>query len=127
MVIESVFWVVSDYRTENQGGFEESAELTDLRTGQWSQIVEVWKASQCPRSCVEIRKKKTLFSWGNRDSKEWTFVSGNLSGWPTRVLFVSRSAYQGGQQGFFVVDKHGEKNSRASMLPIQFSDVNVQG
>lgn len=68
MVIGSEFWVVSGYRTDNQGAFEGSAELMDLKTGEWSRVEEAWKASQCPRSSVGIGKEKKLLSWADRDS-----------------------------------------------------------
>ncbi|XP_022766862.1 F-box/kelch-repeat protein At2g44130-like [Durio zibethinus] len=117
MVIGSEFWAVSGYRTDIQGGFEGSAEFLDLGTGQWSRVEEAWEPSQCPRSCVGVEKEKTLFCWADCDSAirvgacavplgEWTFVSG--------------SAYQGGPQGFFLVDEQsGKFNSIA--VPVEFS------
>ncbi|XWS43285.1 hypothetical protein CRYUN_Cryun16bG0089900 [Craigia yunnanensis] len=117
MVIGSEFWAVSGYRTDNQGGFEGSAELMDLRTGQWRRVDEAWKARQCPRSCVGVGKEKKLFCWADCDSAirvgvcavplgEWTFVSG--------------SAYQGGPQGFFLVDDQSGK-FKSIDVPVEFS------
>ncbi|OMO68741.1 Kelch repeat type 1 [Corchorus olitorius] len=117
MVIGSEFWVVSGYRTDNQGGFEGSAEVLDLGSGQWRLVEEAWKASQCPRSCVGVGKEKKLFSWAECDAAvrvgacavpmgDWTFVSG--------------SAYQGGPQGFFLVD--GQTGKFKSIdVPVEFS------
>ncbi|KAE8700918.1 RNA binding,RNA binding isoform 1 [Hibiscus syriacus] len=117
MVIGSEFWVVSGYRTDNQGGFEESAELMDLRTGQWSRVEEVWKASQSPRSCVGVGKDNTLFFWGYRGSRIRVGACAVPLG---ECTFVSGSAYQGGQQEFFLVDRHEEK-FKSIHVPVQFS------
>ncbi|XVE75783.1 hypothetical protein DITRI_Ditri12bG0120300 [Diplodiscus trichospermus] len=106
IVMGSKFWVVSRYRTENQGGFEKSVEVINVETGKWSRVEAAWKASQSPRSCVGVGKEKKLFSWTNRDPAvrvaectvplgEWTFVCG--------------SAYQGGPQGFFLVNEQKGK------------------
>ncbi|KAK8628817.1 hypothetical protein V6N13_009400 [Hibiscus sabdariffa] len=91
----------------------------DLRTGEWSRVEEAWNASQCSRSCVGVGKEKELFYWGDSYSGirvgacavalgEWTLVSG--------------SAYQGGPQGFFLVDSdtHG-KIFNTIHVPLHFS------
>ncbi|TYG54036.1 hypothetical protein ES288_D09G157100v1 [Gossypium darwinii] len=117
MVIGSEFWVVSGYRTDNQGGFEGSAELMDLRTGEWRRSEEAWKASQCPRSCVGVGKEKKLFYWGDCDSAIRVGACAVPLGEGT---LVSGSAYQGGPQGFFLVEGHGERFKRIDVPP-QFS------
>ncbi|XVF75992.1 hypothetical protein PTKIN_Ptkin13bG0231800 [Pterospermum kingtungense] len=117
MVIGSEFWVVSGYRTDNQGGFEDSAEFMDLKTGQWSRLEEVWKANQCPRSCVGVGKEKKLFNWADCDSAIRVGVCAVPSGEGT---FVSGSAYQGGPQGFFLADEYSGK-LRHIDVPLEFS------
>ncbi|KAB2066126.1 hypothetical protein ES319_A09G138000v1 [Gossypium barbadense] len=117
MVIGSEFWVVSGYRTDNQGGFEGSAELMDLRTGEWRRIEEAWKESQCPRSCVGVGKEQKLFYWGDCDSAIRVGACAVPLG--ERTL-VCGSAYQGGPQGFFLVEGHGERFKRIDVPP-QFS------
>ncbi|XP_022743672.1 F-box/kelch-repeat protein At2g44130-like [Durio zibethinus] len=117
MVIGSEFWVVSGYKTDNQGGFEGSAELLDLETGEWSRVEEAWRASQCPRSCVGVGKDKKLFCWADRDSAIRVGACAvPLGGW----TFVSGSAYQGGPQGFFLVDEQSGKFTSID-VPVEFS------
>ncbi|XVF07438.1 hypothetical protein REPUB_Repub06bG0138800 [Reevesia pubescens] len=117
MVIGSKFWAVSGYRTDNQGGFEGSADLMDLETGQWSRVEETWKARQCPRSCVGIGKEKKLFCWADCDSALRVGVCGVHLG---ECTLVSGSAYQGGPQGFFLVDEQSGK-FKSIDVPVEFS------
>ncbi|KAK6244022.1 hypothetical protein QUC31_010431 [Theobroma cacao] len=117
VMIGSDFWVVSGYRTDNQGRFEGSAELMDLGTGQWRRVEEAWKGSQCPRSCVGVGKEKKFFCWADCDSAIRVGVCAVPLGEST---FVSGSAYQGGPQGFFLVD--GQNGQFKSIdVPAEFS------
>ncbi|MBA0838048.1 hypothetical protein Goarm_010145 [Gossypium armourianum] len=118
VVIGSEFWVVSGYRTDNQGQFERSAEVMELETGQWVRVEEAWKASQCPRSCVGVGKEKKLFSWADCDSAIRVGVcSAPLGEWS----FVSGSAHQGGPTGFFLVDQQTGKFNTIDEISQQFS------
>ncbi|MBA0596644.1 hypothetical protein Gorai_013455 [Gossypium raimondii] len=117
VVIGSEFWVVSGYRTDNQGQFEGSAEVMELETGQWVRVEEAWKASQCPRSCVGVGKER-LFSWADCDSSIRVGVcSAPLGEW----TFVSGSAHQGGPTGFFLVDQQTGKCNTIDEISQQFS------
>ncbi|TYI87007.1 hypothetical protein E1A91_D04G107100v1 [Gossypium mustelinum] len=117
VVIGSEFWMVSGYRTDNQGQFEGSAEVMELETGQWVRVEEAWKASQCPRSCVGVGKEK-LFSWADCDSAIRVGVcSAPLGEW----TFVSGSAHQGGPTGFFLVDQQPGKCNTIDEISQQFS------
>ncbi|KAB2034739.1 hypothetical protein ES319_D04G106000v1 [Gossypium barbadense] len=117
VVIGSEFWMVSGYRTDNQGQFEGTAEVMELETGQWVRVEEAWKASQCPRSCVGVGKEK-LFSWADCDSAIRVGVcSAPLGEW----TFVSGSAHQGGPTGFFLVDQQTGKCNTIDEISLQFS------
>lgn len=109
VMIGSEFWVVSGYRTESQGGFEESAESYDLVTGQWRRVEDAWKANQCPKSCVGVGKDGNLFSWSESDSEVRVGACGVELG---RMTFLSGSDYQGGPQGFFLMKGQNGKLER---------------
>lgn len=116
IVIGSEFWVVSGYRTENQGDFEGSAESYDLGTGQWRHVEEAWKATQCPKSCVGVGKDGKLFCWAESDPEVRVGTCGIELGWRT---FLSGSAYQGGLQGFFILEGQNGKLKRIE-VPDEF-------
>ncbi|GAV86137.1 Kelch_1 domain-containing protein [Cephalotus follicularis] len=117
VVIGSQFMVVSGYKTESQGGFEGSAELYELGTGEWRRVEDTWRVGECPRGCAGLGKEGKLFCWGEFDSGirvgtcgvqggEWTFVCG--------------SSYQGGPQGFYLVEGQNSKLKRID-VPNEFS------
>jgi hypothetical protein len=110
VVIGSEFWVVSGYKTESQGGFEGSAESLDLGTGQWRRLEDAWTATQfCPKSCVGVGKDGKLFCWAESDSEIRVGACGIELG---RRTFLSGSAYQGGPQGFFLMEVQNGKLER---------------
>ncbi|XP_048321921.2 F-box/kelch-repeat protein At2g44130 [Ziziphus jujuba] len=117
VVIGSEFWVVGGYRTESQGSFEGSAESYDPETGEWRRIEDAWKVSQCPRSCVGVRKDGKLFSWAESDSGVRVGTCGIELGART---FVSGSAYQGGPHGFFLVEGQNGKLKKIVDVPDGF-------
>lgn len=109
VVIGSEFWVVSGYKTESQGGFEGSAESYDLGTGQWRRVEDAWTATQCPKSCVGVGNDGKLFCWAESASEVRAGACGVELG---RRTFLSGSAYQGGPQGFFVMEGQNGKLER---------------
>ncbi|KAG7958482.1 hypothetical protein I3843_10G023200 [Carya illinoinensis] len=123
VVIGSEFVVVSGYRTENQGGFEESAESYDLGTGQWKRVEHAWKASQCPKSCVGVGKDGKMFCWAESNSEVRVGTCGIQLG---RRTFLSGSAYQGGQQGFFLAEGENGKPERIE-VPDEFAGLVQSG
>ncbi|CAL1370810.1 unnamed protein product [Linum trigynum] len=129
VVIGSEFWVVGGYRTESQGEFEDSAEAIDLSGGasEWRCVEGVWKAGQCPRSCLGVTIPKGGKSGGGLALFNWAEVGGGavkvgacgvqLGGGMT---LVSGSAYQGGPQGFYAVEGQNGKWNKVS-VPRQFA------
>ncbi|KAK4266666.1 hypothetical protein QN277_027552 [Acacia crassicarpa] len=93
------FWVVSGYRTEQQGMFEGWAEAYGLRSGQWRGVEGVWERGRCPRWCVGVGKDGRLVSWGELDSEVRVGVCGVTLG--SRAMVIG-SEYEGGRHGFYV-------------------------
>ncbi|KAG5243840.1 hypothetical protein OIU76_009265 [Salix suchowensis] len=112
VVIGSEFWVVSGYRTDSQGGFEGSAESIELGASKWKRVEDAWKVSQCPRSSLGVSKDEQLFSWAESGSALKVGASSVHLGEKT---FVSGSAYEGGPQGFFLVDGQNGKWERLNV------------
>ncbi|KAB5519563.1 hypothetical protein DKX38_023882 [Salix brachista] len=108
VVIGSEFWVVSGYRTDNQGGFEGSAESIEVGASKWKRVDDAWKVTQeqCPRSSLGVGRDGHLFSWAESVSEVKVGTCGVQLGERT---FLSGSGYEGGPQGFFLVNGQNGK------------------
>lgn len=106
VVIGSEFWVVSGYKTERQGIFDESAESYQLGTGEWTRAENAWKLSQCPRSNVGVGREGKLFCWAETEAAvQFGTCRVELGG----CTLVTGSGYQGGPQEFYVVEGRNGK------------------
>ncbi|XP_050230312.1 F-box/kelch-repeat protein At1g15670-like [Mercurialis annua] len=120
VVIGSKFWVVSGYRTENQGEFEASAEFIDLEASQWNRVEDAWKESGVngsPKSCLGVDKSGKLLSWAGPDSEIKVGACGVQS---EEWVLVSGSAYLGGPQEFFFMEGQNGKWKKLN-IPDEFS------
>ncbi|KAG6429054.1 hypothetical protein SASPL_107093 [Salvia splendens] len=107
VVMGSEFWVVSGYGTETQGVFKSSAEVYDMRTGEWRRAEGAWPVSRCPRSCVGVVSGgNSLICWAEAEAETEApvQVGVDLGDW----TLVAGAAYQGAPHGFCVREK-GQK------------------
>lgn len=120
MMIGTEFWVVSGYDTDEQGRFKSSAESFDTESGEWRQVEDAWKVSQCPRSCVGLGRFGELICWAESDSAIRVGSCGVNLG--VRTL-VTGSEYQGAPQGFFLVERMEGQNGKLVKIevPNEFS------
>ncbi|KAG6787578.1 hypothetical protein POTOM_003619 [Populus tomentosa] len=120
VVIGDEFWAVSGYRTDNQGEFEESAEVYEFRSGQWRRVKEAWIPGRCPRSSVGAGKDGRLMSWADLDPAVRVAVRGIMFG--SRVM-VSGSDSPGAPQGFYMVEMKDGQNGQLEKInvPEEFS------
>ncbi|KAJ6392685.1 hypothetical protein OIU77_022223 [Salix suchowensis] len=120
VVIGDEFWVVSGYRTDNQGEFEESAEVYEFRPGQWRRVEEAWVPGRCPRSCVGAGKDGKLMRWADLDPEVRVAGRGIMFG--PRVMFIG-SENPGAPQGFYMVEMKDGQNGRLEKInvPEEFS------
>ncbi|CAI0406515.1 unnamed protein product [Linum tenue] len=122
-VVGSEFWVVGGYRTESQGEFEDSAEAIDLGgASEWRRVEGVWKAGQCPRSCLGVStaaKGAALFNWAEMGGGAVKVGACGVQ-LGSGMTLVSGSAYQGGPQGFYAVKGQNGKLNKLS-VPLEFA------
>ncbi|XP_058210848.1 F-box/kelch-repeat protein At1g15670-like [Rhododendron vialii] len=120
IVVGSEFWVVSGYGTESQGRFKRSAESFERGTGEWRRVEDAWGVSQCPRSCAGVGENGGFFSWAEFDPVVRVGACGvDMGGW----TLVTGSEYQGGPQGFYLVEgkKEGQKGKLVKVeVPEEF-------
>ncbi|KAJ6714141.1 F-BOX/KELCH-REPEAT PLANT-LIKE PROTEIN [Salix viminalis] len=115
VVIGDEFWVVSGYRTDNQGEFEESAEVYEFRPGQWRRVEEAWVPGRCPRSCVGAGKDGKLMRWADLDPEVRVAGRGIMFG--SRVMFIG-SENPGAPQGFYMVEMKDGQNGRLEKIDV---------
>uniref|UniRef100_A0A2P2L2B4 F-box/kelch-repeat protein At1g15670-like n=1 Tax=Rhizophora mucronata TaxID=61149 RepID=A0A2P2L2B4_RHIMU len=118
IAIGSEFWVVSGYTTDNQGGFVGSAEFIELGEKKWNLVEGAWKATQCPRSCLGVGPNGNLFNWAEVGRALKVGACGVQLG--EKRTFVSASTYQGGPQGFFLVEGQDGQWEKLN-VPSEFS------
>ncbi|KAK1587649.1 hypothetical protein Q3G72_015364 [Acer saccharum] len=94
VVIGEDFWVVSGYGTDNQGGFDGSADVFSFGSGQWRRMEGVWEPGRCPRSNVGVDGDEKLMSWSTQVGSCGVTLGGRV--------FVTGSEYQGASNGFYV-------------------------
>ncbi|KAI4317483.1 hypothetical protein L6164_025349 [Bauhinia variegata] len=121
MVVGDEFWVVSGYATERQGMFEGSADVYDFGSGQWRRVEGVWKAGQCPRSCVGIHEKDgKMMSWGELDPGVRVGVCGVTLG--SRAL-VGGAEYQEAPHRFYMVEiLENHEGQKCKLTRVSVSD-----
>ncbi|GKV41872.1 hypothetical protein SLEP1_g49348 [Rubroshorea leprosula] len=119
VVVGSEFWAVSGYKTVSQGGFEGSAEVLNLGSGQWRRVEDAWKVGQCPRLRVKVGREGNLSNWaGYGPEAQGGMCAVQLDEW----AFVSQSAYQGRPHGFFMLkEQSGKLEKRDVHVPVEFS------
>ncbi|KAF8010467.1 hypothetical protein BT93_J1180 [Corymbia citriodora subsp. variegata] len=104
------FWVVSGYGTEEQGGFEGSAEVYEFGTREWRRVEGVWEPGRCPSSCVGVGSDGGLFDWaGSGEEVRAGTCRVELGGGRT---LVAGSPYEGGRQGFYMARGQNGKLER---------------
>ncbi|CAN0879208.1 F-box/kelch-repeat protein At1g15670 [Linum grandiflorum] len=140
VAIGSEVWVVGGYRTDRQGQFELSAEAIEWRNqgvsdhsrsaiatniGEltWRRVEDVWKGGRCPRSCLAVRtnsngeeKAVELFDWAEMGGGEVKVGACGVE-LGSGMTLVSGSAYQGGPQGFYIVEGQDGKWNKLSVPP----------
>ncbi|WCJ34085.1 Galactose oxidase/kelch repeat superfamily protein [Euphorbia peplus] len=119
VVIGSGFWVVSGYRTENQGEFEGSAEVIgvgEVARG-WKRVEGAWGESGSPKWCVQVAEEGRFERWGGAQEVgkcgvrcgEWALMCG--------------PDYEGGPQGFYEKEGQNGKWKRMDDVPDEFCGV----
>ncbi|XP_030441980.2 F-box/kelch-repeat protein At2g44130-like [Syzygium oleosum] len=114
------FWVVSGYGTEDQGGFDGSAEVYEFGTGEWRRAEGVWEPGRCPSSCAAVGGDGRAFNWADSDAAVRAGTCRvDLGGGGGRTLVVG-SEYEGAPQGFYVAQGQNGKLEKID-VPEKFS------
>ncbi|KAI3434232.1 uncharacterized protein J3R85_006688 [Psidium guajava] len=112
------FWVVSGYGTQDQGGFEGSAEAYEFETGEWRRLEGVWEPGRCPSSCVGVGRDGRVFNWADYDTAVRAGTCRvELGGGRTLVM---GSAFEGAPQGFYMAQGQSGKLEKID-VPEKFS------
>lgn len=109
-VVGGEFWVVSGYATDRQGMFDGSADVLDIRSGQWRRVDGVWEAGRCPRSCVVVGKNGKVVNRSEVDMGLRVGVCGVMVG--SGNTLVTGSECEGAPHGFYLVEKIEEGQNR---------------
>ncbi|XP_047307848.1 F-box/kelch-repeat protein At2g44130-like [Impatiens glandulifera] len=117
LIIGDEFWVISGYRTEFQGAFESSAEIYQLRTGEWRRVERAWTPGLSPRSCARLGNDGRLTSWAELDSAVSAEACGLILGAQSLVM---GSAHLGASLRFFIGEGQDGKLERID-VPDEFS------